>query len=149
MNEVNTIAHYTAVDQECMNPMGADGAGVGAVFFEGEMTAGSTTTNNTHWKRFMAAVEEAAFGPLAKLAQIPVLVANGWVRVVGGKTADKALLTKLALGILQDRFPSGTIITIVCTQGFGSPRRRGAVGEDRTDFSSFPGQLRDGHVWRR
>ena len=132
VNPIGTVAHFQATDQETTNPLGADGATVGAVEFTGQMSAGSTSNmrSNKDWLEWAGKVTNGwNFFSLpntgALLSMIPQNVASGWVQVKGGKTVNKKDLARIAIAILQDRFPQGTVISAVCTQGVGQAEKDG------------------------
>lgn len=125
VSEIGTEAYYLATDVESPNPMGADGAGIGAVKFSGEITAGVVSKIKTVGQQFMAGAEAALFGPLTLISQWPTTLSKGRIRVTGGKGAKKQGLLDLALAIAQERFFNGNIISFTVTQGIGESEAAG------------------------
>jgi hypothetical protein len=141
VNETNTRAFYRVIDVQDPNPMGANGAGIQAVKFTGEATAGTTSPIKTHKDSIGNAVWKAALGPLGwkwdtgtplgnvleadMQGVLPQNISTMWVKAEGGKTVDKLQLSKLCVGIIMDRFPGSSIVSAVATQGVGSGEQDG------------------------
>jgi hypothetical protein len=125
VNEIGTEVFYLATDQECPNPMGADGAGIGAVEFEGEITAGVVSKIKTVGQQIVAGLEVALFGPLTLISQWPTTLSKGRIRVTGGKGAKKQGLMNLALAIASERFFNGNIVSFTVTQPIGESEANG------------------------
>jgi hypothetical protein len=125
VDETNSKASWICTDVEDPNPLGATGAGIGAVKFEGEITAGVVSANKTKGQEIMGGIEAAFFGPLVLVNQWPTTVANSWIKVTGGKGASKLALTKLGIAIAQDRLFDGSIVACSVTQGVGRSEAAG------------------------
>ena len=142
---VGCVCNYTAVDVQDMNPLGVTGAGVGAVKFEGEVTAGCRSVFKDYHSIISQGIAQFGmdalgafrnsvglhFGASAEklsdaswMGLMPTSIANGWCKVWCGQQlpagpkggpSNRPLLS-LALAILMDRVPDSTIVSVMGTQ---------------------------------